>query len=265
GGRVRGAAVGGAMEAAWAIAEALEGARKPLDIQVTATEAGLDVDLRGSGPLTAARSAALARIAEQQRLARLTRHGELIAQRATPTLMLGRARVALPPGCFLQATAAGEAALAGLVTEACGDAERIVDLFAGVGPLALRLAERARVVTAHADDEAMAALKRAADTTPGLKPVEVATRDLFRRAFVAAELKRVDAVVFDPPRQGAEAQAAALAASAVSTVVGVSCNPVTFARDARILVDGRYRLARVAPVHHIPSSARVELVGRFER
>ena len=255
----------GAIEAAWAIAEALESARKQLDIQVTATETGLDVDLRGSGPLTAVRSAALALIAEQRRLARLTRHGELIAQRATPTLMLGRARVALAPGCFLQATAAGEAALAGLVTEACGAAERIVDLFAGVGPFALRLAERARVVAADADAEAMVALKRAADTTPGLKPVEVATRDLFRRPFVAAELKRIEAVVFDPPRQGAEAQAAALAASAVPTVVGVSCNPVTFARDARILVDGGYRLMRVTPVDQFRYSAHVELVGVFRR
>ena len=255
----------GAIEAAWAIAEALESARKPLDIQVTATEAGLDVDLRGSGPLTAARSAALARIAEQQRLARLTRHGELIAQRATPTLMLGRARVALAPGCFLQATAAGEAALAMLVTEACGDAERIVDLFAGVGPLALRLAERARVVAADADAEAMAALKRAAETTPGLKPVEVATRDLFRRPLVAAELKRVDAVVFDPPRQGAEAQAAALAGSTILTVVGVSCNPITFARDARLLVNGGYCLTRVTPVDQFRYSPHVELVGAFRR
>src|SRR5262249_59427820 len=125
---------------------------------------------------TAARSAALARIAEQQRLARLTRHGELIAQRATPTLMLGRARVALPPGCFLQATAAGEAALAGLVTEACGDAERVVDLLAGVRPLALRLAGAARVIAAGGAAEALGARQRAEDTTPGREAVDGETR-----------------------------------------------------------------------------------------
>src|SRR5262245_38209075 len=186
----------GAIEAGWAVAEALERTRKPLDIQVTASEAGLDVDVRGSGPLTAPRTAALARIAEQRRLARLTRHGELVAQRAAPTLTFGRARAALPPGGFLQATAAGEAALAALVIEACGEAKRIADLFAGVGPFALRLAERAPVSAADDDADAMAALKRAAETAPGLKPVTVETRDLFRRPFMAVELKRIDCVVF---------------------------------------------------------------------
>ena len=115
-------ALDGALAAAWAIAEALEAMRKPLDIQVTATESGLDVDLRGSGPLTAAATTALARVAEQHRLARLTRHGEIVAQRAAPIVTMGRARVALPPGAFLQATAAGEAALAALVLEHCGKA-----------------------------------------------------------------------------------------------------------------------------------------------
>jgi 23S rRNA (uracil1939-C5)-methyltransferase len=255
----------GAVAAAWALAEALEPARKPLDIQVTASETGLDVDVRGSGPLPAVRIAELAQVAERLKLARLTRHGELIAQRANPTLAIGRARVALPPGCFLQATAAGEAALARLVAEGCGDAERIADLFAGVGPFALRLAERARVTAIDSDDAAIAALKRAADTTAGLKPVLTEARDLFRRPLVAIELKRHDCVLFDPPRQGAEAQARALAASAVPLVVAVSCDPATFARDARILVDGGYRLTRATPVDQFRYSFHVELVARFER
>src|SRR5262245_29706261 len=222
-------ALDGSIEAAWAIAEELERTRKPLDIQVTASEAGLDVDVRGSGPLTAPRTAALAQIAERRKLARLTRHGELVAQRATPTLTFGRARAALPPGGFLQATAAGEAALAALVIEACGAAECMADLFAGVGPFALRFAERVPVHAVDNDEAAVAALKRASDTTRGLKPITVETRDLFRRPLLAAELNRFDCVVFDPPRQGAQAQATALAASAVSTLVAVSCNPVTFA------------------------------------
>ncbi len=255
----------GAIEAAWAIAEALAGERKPLDIQVTATEAGLDLDVRGSGPLTAVRAAALARIAERHRIARLTRHGELVAQRAVPTLTMGRARVALPPGAFLQATAAGEAALAQLVIAHCGAAERIADLFAGVGPFALRLAERARVTAADNDADAIAALKRAAAGSQGLKPIATERRDLFRRPFLPVELKGFDAVVFDPPRQGAQMQARELAASAVPTVVAVSCNPVTFARDARILLDGGYRLAQVTPVDQFRYSAHVELVAKFER
>jgi 23S rRNA (uracil1939-C5)-methyltransferase len=227
--------------------------------------AGLDIDVRGSGPLSPARVAELAQVAERLKLARLTRHGELIAQRATPTLSIGRARVALPPGCFLQPTAAGEAALAALVAEGCGEAKEIADLFAGVGPFALRLAERVRVTAIDSDQAAIAALKRAAETTPGRKPVATEVRDLFRRPLMAAELKRYDCVVFDPPRQGAEAQARTLAASGVPVVVAVSCNPTTFARDARILVDGGYRLKRVTPVDQFRYSFHVELVGRFER
>jgi len=255
----------GAIAAAWAVAEALEPTRKPLDIQVTASDAGLDIDVRGSGPLSPVRVAELAQVAERLKLARLTRHGELVTQRASPTLAIGRARVTLPPGCFLQATAAGEAALAALVTEGCGEAKEIADLFAGVGPFALRLAERMRVSAVDSDEAAVAALKRAAETTAGLKPVVTEVRDLFRRPLIAADLRRHDCAVFDPPRQGAEAQARALAASAVPRVIAVSCNPMTFARDARILVDGGYRLVRVIPVDQFRYSFHVELVGRFER
>lgn len=255
----------GAIETAWAIAEALAGARKPLDIQVTATDAGADVDVRGSGPLTAAGIAELAQIATRRRLARLTRHGEIVALRATPGLHIARSHVILPPGAFLQATAAGEAALARLVTADCEGAKTVADLFCGVGPFALRLAERARVTAADNDTEAVAALARAAAGTPGLKPTEALTRDLFRRPFTRTELKPFDAVVFDPPRQGAEAQARELASSDVLLVVAVSCNPATFARDARILVDGGYRLARVTPVDQFLYSAHVELVALFER
>jgi 23S rRNA (uracil1939-C5)-methyltransferase len=255
----------GAIEAAWAIAEVLSGDRKPLDIQVTASAAGLDVDVRGSGPLTTARTGELARVAERRRLARLTRHGEIVAQRAAPTVMMGRAEVVLPPGAFLQATAAGEQALAELVRAHCDGAKTVADLFAGVGPFALRLAERARVTAADNDADAIAALARGVAGTQGLKPIETQSRDLFRRPFVPIELKRFDAVVFDPPRQGAEAQARMLAQCAVPTVVAVSCNPATFARDARILVDGGYRLMRVTPVDQFLYSAHVELVARFSK
>jgi len=258
-------ALGGAIETAWAIAEALAGAGKPLDIHATATDAGLDIDVRGSGTLTMARTGALAQVAERRRLARVTRHGELVAQRAVPTVSIGRARVALPPGAFLQATAAGEAALAQLVETHCDGAKTIADLFCGVGPFALRLAERARVAALDSDADAIAALARAVAATQGLKPVDAEARDLFRRPLLPAELKRFDAVVFDPPRQGAEAQARALAASAVSRVVAVSCNAATFARDARTLVDGGYRLMQVTPVDQFLYSAHVEIVARFDK
>jgi 23S rRNA (uracil1939-C5)-methyltransferase len=255
----------GAIPAAWAIAEVLRPAQKPLDIQVTATDCGLDVDVRGSGALNAAMMAALARVADQHGLARLTRHGELVAQATQPTLKIGRASVPLPAGAFLQATAQGEATLARLVLEHVSKAKRLADLFSGIGPFALRIAERTRVTAIDGDAGAIEALRRAAASTSGLKPVETATRDLFRRPFTVNELKTYDAVVFDPPRQGAEAQARELATSAVAVVVAVSCDAVTFARDARILLNGGYRLVAVTPIDQFRYSHHVEIVARFER
>ena len=253
----------GAIAAAWAISQILKPAGKPLDIQATVTGSGMDVDVRGSGPLNPARATALARAAEQQRLARLTRHGELVAQQSQPTIQIGRTQVALPPGAFLQATQAGEEALARLVLEHAGGAKRIADLFCGIGTFALRLAETARVTAADSDAAAIKALQGA--RADGLKPVEAAARDLFRRPLVASELKGFDAVVFDPPRQGAEAQSRELAKSTVPIVIGVSCDAATFARDAKILVAGGYRLARVTAVDQFRYSFHVEVVGKFEK
>jgi 23S rRNA (uracil1939-C5)-methyltransferase len=255
----------GALKAAWAIAELLAATGKPLDIAVTATDAGLDVDVRGSGPLTARSISALAHVAAQQNLARLTRHGELLAQARAPALRMGAATVLLPPAAFLQATAEGEAALSRLVLHSCAGAKSVVDLFAGVGPFALRLAAQARITALDEDDAALAALKRAAASTAGLKPVTVERRDLFKNPLIAAELNRFDAVVFDPPRQGAQAQSRELALSRVPVIVAVSCNPGTFARDARLLTDGGYRLTSVTPVDQFRYSAHVEIVARLER
>ena len=253
----------GALPAVWAIAEAI-GVEKPLDIQATSTDAGLDVDVRGSGPLGARHTAALARLADTHRLARVTRHGELIVQRGAPTVRMGKAAVTLPPGAFLQATAEGEAVLARLVLEHVGKAKNVADLFCGVGPFALRLAERARVTAADSDVGAIAALREAAKTR-GFKPIAAEARDLFRRPLAPDELKPFDVVMFDPPRQGAEAQARQLAPSRVPLILAVSCNAATFARDARTLVDGGYKLTAVTPVDQFRYSAHVEIVGRFER
>ena len=255
----------GAIKAAWAIAEVLKLTEKPLDIHVTAADNGLDVDVRGSGPLKPDHITRLARIADTHGLARLTRHGELVTQRAQPLLSVGRAQVPLPPGSFLQATAEGEATLARLVLEHVGKAKRVADLFAGIGTFALRLAEKARVTAADSEAGAIKALQRAAATTSGLKQIEALPRDLFRRPLVASELKVFDAVVFDPPRQGAEAQARELANSTVKTIVAVSCDAATFARDVRILVDGGYKLIGVTPVDQFRWSHHVEVVGVLER
>ena len=253
----------GALDAGWAVAEPLISIGKPLDIQITTTNSGLDIDVRGSGPLPAPMIATLSRIAEQHRLARLTRHGELVLMRTPPTITIGTAQVTLPPGSFLQATVAGEETLAALVAEHCRRAKHIADLFCGVGPFALRLAAKARIAAFDNDEGAVTALQKAATSTSGLKPIKAQARDLFRRPLMPQELRDYEAIVFDPPRQGAQAQVLQLAASKIPVVVAVSCNVATFARDARILIDGGYRLEGVTPVDQFRHTPHVELVARF--
>jgi 23S rRNA (uracil1939-C5)-methyltransferase len=253
----------GALDAGWAVAEPLISIGKPLDIQITTTDSGLDIDVRGSGPLPAAMIATLSRVAEQHRLARLTRHGELVLMRTPPTIAIGTAQVTLPPGSFLQATVAGEETLAALVSEHCKRAKHVADLFCGVGPFALRLAAKSRISAFDSDTGAITALQKAATSTSGLKPIKAEARDLFRRPLMPQELRDYDTVVFDPPRQGSQAQVLQLAASKIPVVVAVSCNAATFARDARILIDGGYRLEGVTPVDQFRHTPHVELVARF--
>jgi 23S rRNA (uracil1939-C5)-methyltransferase len=258
-------ALHGALDAARALAEVLKPAAKPLDIQFTAARDGLDVDVRGSGPLPSNMIAALSEVAERHRLARLTRHGELVLMRTPPTIAIGAAQVTLPPGSFLQSTAAGEEALAALVGEHCRRAKHIADLFCGVGPFALRLAAKSRISAFDSDSGAVTALQKAATSTSGLKPIKAETRDLFRRPLMPQELRDYDAIVFDPPRQGAQAQVKQLALSKIPVVVAVSCNVATFARDARILIDGGYGIESVTPVDQFRHTPHVELVARFKR
>ncbi len=254
----------GTIQTAWRIAEILQPLGKPLDIHATATENGPDIDIRGSGPLDANRTALLARLAENDRLARITRHGDLIVQRAAPSVRIGLATVALPPGSFLQATARGEEELARLTLGHLGKAKTVADLFSGVGPFALRIAQNSRVTAIDSDQPALDALAKAR-RTPGLKPIQTFRRDLFRSPITGPELRDYDAVVFDPPRQGAEAQARELAKSDVRRIVAVSCNAATFARDARILLSGGYKLTSVVPVDQFRYTAHVEIVAAFER
>lgn len=249
-----------------ALAEALASHGKPLDIIVTATQNGLDVDLRGAGALAEAETRALAELGDALDLARLSNHGRLVVQRRDPSILVGATAVVPPPGAFLQATAAGEQRLAALVERAIPPgARRVADLFCGLGAFALRLAPRAGVLAIDGDASAIAALARAANASTALRPIETATRDLFRRPLAGEELRLFDAVVFDPPRAGAKAQAEALARSETPVVVAVSCNPQTFARDAGILIEGGYRAIVVTPVDQFRGSPHVEIVAAFER
>ena len=255
----------GALPVARALAKVLAGLGKPVDMVVTATDAGLDVDLRGSGPLDTGSRERLARQAVAFDVARVANHGDVIIENRPPTLQMGAAQVLLPPGAFLQATVAGEEALGARVVAGVGSARKVADLFCGLGTFALRMAERATVTAVDLEGPALAALARAAGGSSSLRPVTTVSRDLFLRPLPVPDLARFDAVVFDPPRAGAEAQAGALAQSAVPTVVAVSCNPGTFARDAAILIGGGYQLASVTPVDQFRYSAHVELVAVFRR
>jgi len=239
--------------------------RKPLDVQLTATEAGIDADLRGSGRIEPAMRIALGDAAIRLNLARLTLHGEIIVEQRSPVIRFGSARVTPPAGGFLQATLLGEEILSRLVLDGVGGAKSIADLFSGVGPFALRLAAQASVLAADSSEPSIAALKRGHSSVQGLKPVRADARDLFRRPLLSSELKGVDAVVLDPPRAGAQAQMRELAGSTIATIVSVSCNPASFARDAAILVAGGYRLCMVTPVDQFKFSAHLECVGVFRR
>ena len=253
-----------AVAAARRIATVLAPSGRPLDLLVTATDAGLDLELRGLGPPGDRQRAVLVAASGALGLARLSNHGEVLVEARAPSLRMGRADVLLPPGAFLQATGAGEEALAALVGAGVGAATRIADLFCGVGTFALRFAERASLAAYDSEARAVAALARAARTA-GLRLVRAEARDLFKRPLFAEDLAEFDAIVFDPPRAGAAAQAAEIARSAVPRVVAVSCDPGTLARDLATLVEGGYRVERVTPVDQFRHAAHVEAVAVLGR
>ncbi len=234
-----------------------------MSLTVTRSLAGPDVVVTGAKTVDAAVQLDLARLAETHGFARLTWNGEMVALRAQPMQRFGRALVAPPPGAFLQATAEGEIALLQAVALAVGSARKIADLFAGVGTFALPLAERAEVHAVESEAAMLTALDKGARAAEGLRRVTVETRDLYRRPLEADEFKGVEAVVIDPPRAGAEAQTRTLAAAKIPVIAAVSCNPVTFARDAKVLVNAGYSLDWVQVVDQFRWSAHVELAARF--
>jgi len=230
-----------------------------LSFALTLTDTGIDCAATGGKPLDGALRAALPRF--RDRIARLTWGDEPIYAEAAPVLTMGKARVTLPPGAFLQATAEGEAALRAAVTEALTGATRLADLFAGCGTFALPLAGAAPVHAVEGDAALLAALDHAVRHAQGLRPVTTEARDLFRNPLDAVDLSRFDGIVIDPPRAGAEAQTAQIAAAQVPRIAMVSCNPVTFARDAAMLTAAGYRLNWVQPVDQFRWSPHVELAA----
>lgn len=245
----------------------LAGASRNAELAMTATltEAGIDLSVEGGKPMEADLFAALAALAEAADLARLSWNGDVVVTRRPPLQRFGTARVLPPAGAFLQATREGEAALLAAVDEAVGGARRIVDLFSGSGTFSLPQAARAEVHAVEGSAAMTAALLAGARQTPGLHSVTTETRDLFRRPLLPGELARFDAIVIDPPRAGCEAQAREIGLSGVAVVAAVSCNPVTFARDARILCEAGFRPDWVQVVDQFRWSPHVELAARFSR
>ncbi|MTH99927.1 class I SAM-dependent RNA methyltransferase [Roseibium sp. RKSG952] len=256
-----------ALIAAIPVAEALAvlgGSRKGvLAVTLTLSEAGLDVSVKGGKPLDGPLELALAQATEQHGLARLTWDDEVIAMRQPPVQRFGKAQVVPPPGAFLQATKDGEQALTQAVLEIVGSSKQVVDLFAGSGTFSLPLAEGSEVHAVEGEAAMTRALDQAWRKAEGLKKVTTEARDLFRRPLMPDELKSFDAVVLDPPRAGAEAQVQELVQAKRPLIAYVSCNPVSFARDAKILAQAGYTLEWVQVVDQFRWSSHTELVGYF--
>ncbi len=239
-------------------------------LHVTASQTGLDIDISGverskSGGLSADARMQIAMTAGEGDFARITMSDDILYEARKPRMAFGKAQVSLPMASFLQASAKSEADMVACVKDGVARAKVVADLFCGAGTFTFPLAETAVVKAADGAASAIAALKSAIAGAPGLKTITPEARDLFRRPLLAEEMKGLDAVVFDPPRAGAEAQAHEIARSSIARAVGVSCNVQTFVRDARILVDAGFRLERVTPIDQFLWSSHVEVVGVFSR
>jgi len=240
-------------------------ANEACELHATETDTGLDLAIEWRRKLLPDAAAQFAPWAERLSIARIAAGNEIVLQREVPRVRLGPADVSLPPQAFLQPTREGESELQSQVLRILAGARRIADLFAGCGTFTLPLARSAAVHAVDADRPMLAALAAAARATPGLKPVTTAVRDLFKRPLVPAELAPFDAVLLDPPRAGAQAQSAQIAKSKLSRIAYVSCNPQSFARDARILADAGFALGTVTPVDQFLWSSHIELVAGFTR
>lgn len=234
-----------------------------LSVMVTTTKTGLDIAVTQGKPLDGPLRQHLASACDQLGLVRLSWDGEVVAMREPPVHALAGASVTPPPGAFLQATAHGEAALTDAVIEICAGAGRVIDLFAGCGTFSLPLAQHAEVHAVEGTPEMVNALDQGWRKGQGLKRVTSAARDLFRRPLLPDEMTKAQALVLDPPRAGAEAQVAEIAKTKIPRIAYVSCNPITFARDAQTLVNAGFTLDWVQVVDQFRWSAHVELVASF--
>lgn len=238
---------------------------KSFHMTVTHTESGLDVATSDAGKLPEEKRFEVSQFVIREGFARLSMDGEIIVEPTKPMVHFGDVPVFIPSGSFLQAVSTAEAVMVQLVMEHLGKAKRVADLFAGSGAFALRLAKASEVHAVEGDAVALAALDRGFRFATGLKRVTNEKRDLFRRPVTFKELNAFNGLVFDPPRAGAEDQCKQIARSDVPLVAAVSCNPITLARDLRILIDGGYKLKSVTPVDQFIWSPHVEAVALLEK
>lgn len=239
---------------------------EPFRITVLETLSGLDLSFEGIKALdNAQRRNVIETVLGARSIARVSLNGEILVEPQKPLVEFDGVSVSPPPGSFVQATKPAEETMAALVIAHLGKSKRVIDLFAGSGTFSLRIARKARVHAVEGEDKALKALDQAARNTQGLKPVTVEKRDLFRRPMMASELKVYDAIVFDPPRAGAEIQVKEIARSGAKKIVAVSCNPVTLVRDLRLLVDAGYRITGVTPIDQFLWSSHVEVVATLEK
>ena len=237
-----------------------------LRIEVAFLSGGLDVAIRGIGaPPSMQASALLATMARRAGFARLTVEDLTVCSEQDPRLETEAGVIIPPPGAFFQAVAEAERHMAALIVAGVGKAKRVADLYCGSGTFTLPLARRARVLAIDNDKPALAALSHAARFAAGLKPIAPLLRDLGSEPLSPLELADVDAVVFDPPRAGAKTQCEMIARSKICTVVAVSCNPVTLARDCRILVDAGFSMGAVHGVDQFLWSPHIEAVVTLTR
>ncbi len=247
------------------LAALTSGGSEEVRFAVLATATGLDVCVveprvaLGPGP-----RARIGELAARSGFARVSIGDDAIVRLVEPALMVGDIAVVPPPGAFVQASAEAEGQMTASVLEGLGGARRVADLFAGLGTFTLPIARRASVVAFDTDKAALEALSAATRSARGLKPVTVRVRDLFREPLSPREFVDVDAVVFDPPRAGARAQAERLARTKLARIVAVSCNPATLARDLATLLIGPYRLRSVVPIDQFVFTAHVEAVAVLE-
>ncbi len=257
--------ISGSLERLRALAKFLVRGTKPFKLHVLETLTGLDVSVENISQLSDKQRQRVTEMALQLGFSRLSLGSEILVESHSPTLKFADVQVAPPPGSFVQSTIHAQNFMSDIVADHMKGAKRVADLFSGCGTFTFALARHCATHAVEAEAPAVAALDRAARHAQGLKPITTEQRDLYRRPLQVKELKKINGVVFDPPRAGAEAQAQELAASKVSRIAAVSCNPATLARDLRHLIDGGFKIKSVKPVDQFLWSPHVEVVVLLER